>query len=78
VLQSATNQSVDIVLALVLMVGGVIGAQFGAAAGLRLRGDQLRALLGLMVLAVCLRMAYELIVTPANPYTITVTELGGL
>jgi uncharacterized protein len=78
VLQSATNQSVDIILALVLMVGGVIGAQFGAAAGLKLRGDQLRALLGLLVLSVCLRMAYELIVTPANPYTITATDLGGL
>jgi uncharacterized membrane protein YfcA len=78
VLQSATNQTVDIILALVLMVGGVIGAQFGAAAGLRLRGDQLRALLGLLVLSVCLRMAFELVVTPANPYSITAVAAGSL
>ncbi len=76
VLQSTTNQTVDIVLAVVLMVGGVIGAQFGAAAGLKLRGDQLRALLGLLVLSVCLRMAYELVVTPASPYSITAVALG--
>ncbi len=78
VLQSTTNQTVDIVLALVLMVGGVIGAQFGAAAGQRLRGDQLRALLGLLVLSVCLRMAFELVVTPANPYSITAIAVGSL
>jgi uncharacterized membrane protein YfcA len=78
ILQSTTNQTVDIILALVLMVGGVIGAQFGAAAGLRLRGDQLRALLGLLVLSVCLRMAFELVVTPANPYSITAVAIGGL
>ena len=71
VLQAQTNQTVDIVLALILMVGGVIGAQFGAAAGVKLRGDQLRALLGLLVLAVCARMAFELVTMPANPYSIT-------
>lgn len=78
VLQSYTNQSVDVVLALVLMVGGVIGAQFGAAAGVRLRGDQLRALLGLLVLAVGARMAFELVTTPADPFSITAVHLGAL
>jgi hypothetical protein len=76
VLQAYLNQTVDIVLALVLMVGGVIGAQFGAAAGLKLRGDQLRALLGLLVLAVCLRMAFELVITPASIYTLNPVVIG--
>jgi uncharacterized membrane protein YfcA len=76
VLQAAANQTVDVVLALVLMVGGVIGAQFGAAAGHRLRGDQLRALLGLLVLSVGLRLAYDLIVTPPDLYTIVVTAVA--
>ena len=68
--QSAANQTVDIVLALILMVGGVIGAQFGAQAGQKLKGEQLRALLGLIVLAVCLRLGWDLIVTPAELYNI--------
>lgn len=75
ILQAATNQTVDIVLALVLMVGGVIGAQFGAAAGIKLRGDQVRALLGILVLAVCLRMAFELVITPASTFSISTIEL---
>ena len=41
---ATTNQTVDVVLAFVLMVGGVAGAQYGAKAGQRLRGEQLRAL----------------------------------
>ena len=52
VLHAATNHLVDAVLALILMVGGVIGAQFGAHAGQRIRGEWLRLLLGLLVLAV--------------------------
>ncbi len=76
ILQAATNQTVDIILALILMVGGVIGAQFGAAAGLRLRGDQLRILLGLLVLSVGLRMGYELVVTPASIYSVSSAEIA--
>ena len=52
VLHAVTNQAVDVFWPLVLMVGGVIGAQFGARIGQNLRGDQLRALLALLVLAV--------------------------
>jgi len=77
VLQAATNQTVDIVLALTLMVGGVIGAQFGASAGQRLRGDQLRALLGLLVLAVGLRLAYDLVVTPPELFSLSPYALAG-
>ena len=70
VAQSAANQTVDIVLALILMVGGVIGAQFGAQAGLKLRGEQLRALLALIVLVVCLRMGWDLIRMPDDLFSI--------
>ena len=75
VLQSAANQTVDVILALILMVGGVIGAQFGAAAGLKLRGDQLRALLALLVLAVCLRLAFDLVVQPGDIFSLSVIAL---
>ncbi len=68
--QSATNQTVDVVLAFILMVGGVIGAQFGAQAGAKLKGEQLRALLGLIVLAVCLRMGWDLVATPAELFSL--------
>ncbi len=63
-LQSVNNQTVDIVLALLLLTGGVIGAQLGTIFGTRLRAEHLRGLLGLMVLVVCLRVAYDLVVTP--------------
>lgn len=70
VAQSAANQTVDIVLALILMVGGVIGAQFGAQAGQKLRGEQLRALLGLIVLAVCIRLGWDLVSTPSELFSL--------
>ncbi|MEN0041719.1 MAG: sulfite exporter TauE/SafE family protein [Pseudomonadota bacterium] len=72
--QSATNQTVDVVLAFILMVGGVIGAQFGARAGTKLKGEQLRALLGLIVLAVCARLGWDLVNTPDELFSI---DLGG-
>lgn len=68
--QSATNQTVDIVLALILMVGGVIGAQFGARAGQKLRGEQLRALLGLIVLAVCIGLGWDLVTVPSELFSL--------
>jgi uncharacterized membrane protein YfcA len=68
---SSTNQTVDIILALVLMVGGVAGAQYGAKAGQKLRGEQLRALLALLVLAVALRLGFDLFVKPQNLYSLT-------
>ena len=71
VLQAATNETVDVVLAFLLMLGGVVGAQFGAEAGRKLRGEQLRALLALLVLAVAGRLLVELVVPPSEPYSIT-------
>lgn len=75
VMQATTNQSVDIVLAFLLMVGGVIGAQYGARAGQKLRGEQLRLLLALMVLAVALRLGYDLFIRPDNLFTISIADL---
>jgi uncharacterized protein len=75
VLHAATNHLVDAVLALILMVGGVIGAQFGAHAGQRIRGERLRLLLGLLVLAVGLRFALQLVLRPEDLYSIRV--IGG-
>ena len=71
ILHSTSNQTVDVVLALLLMIGGVIGAQFGVRVGQHLRGEQMRALLGFMVLAVCLRMLFDLIVEPDELYSLT-------
>jgi uncharacterized membrane protein YfcA len=62
---------VDLILALILMVGGVIGAQFGARIGQAIRGDQLRALLGLLVIAIAVRFLFGLVATPAEPFSLT-------
>lgn len=70
ILQAVNNQTVDVVLALLLLVGGVIGAQFGVRASGLLRGDQLRVLLALLVLGVCGKLMYDLVVTPENLYSV--------
>jgi uncharacterized membrane protein YfcA len=69
-LQAFTNQTVDIVLATTLLIGAVVGAQMGTIAGARLKAEQLRAALGLMVLAVGLRVLWELVVTPGDRFSI--------
>ncbi len=69
-LQATENTAVDVVLAVLLIVGGVIGAQFGAAAGSRLKGEQLRFLLAALVLLVCLRIGWDLMIRPAEIYSI--------
>ena len=66
ILQAVNNQTVDVVLALLLLTGGVIGAQMGARASGRLQGEQLRGLLGLMVVGVCAKLTYDLVVTPLD------------
>ena len=70
VMHAMTNHLVDVVLALILMVGGVVGAQFGARTGQKMRGERLRLLLGLLVFAVGLRFAYELVVPPDDLFSI--------
>jgi uncharacterized membrane protein YfcA len=74
VMHAATNHQVDAVLALILIVGGVIGAQFGARTGLRTRGEHLRLLLGLMVVAVGIRFAFNLVVEPDDLYVVRTLE----
>jgi uncharacterized membrane protein YfcA len=73
-LQAYANQTVDVVLALMLLSGAVIGAQFGARAGAKLHGEELRGLLALMVLAVCGKLFFDLLVTPSDVYSIGVAR----
>lgn len=76
IFHAAANQAVDLLLALVLMVGGVIGAQFGASAGQKLRGEHLRALLALLVLGVCVRLMVDLFAPPLHRFSIDVIPSG--
>ena len=69
-LHAATNHQVDAVLALILMVGGSIGAQFGAQAGHKMRAERLRLLLGILILAVGIRFALVMVVPPNDLYTV--------
>ncbi|HEX6858842.1 MAG TPA: TSUP family transporter [Caulobacteraceae bacterium] len=68
ILQAGRNQTVDIVLAVLLLAGGVVGAQLGARASGRFRAEELRALLALIVLLVGLRMGLGLFVRPDDPF----------
>jgi uncharacterized protein len=72
VLQAVNNHAVDVVLAILLILGGVVGAQIGVRAASRLRGEHLRFLLAVMVLAVAARLLYGLIAKPDDLYTVTV------
>ena len=75
VLHATANKSVDIMLALLLMVGGVVGAQFGAQVGQAIRAEQLRALLALLILAVAMRVLFSLFARPDEIFSLTV--MGG-
>ena len=77
VLHAVQNQTVDVVLAVLLIVGGVVGAQFGSVAGQKLRGEQMRVLLAILVLTVSIRLAYDLVVMPAEIYSLGSTVGGG-
>jgi len=70
VLQAASLQTVDLVLALMLMAGGVVGAQVGARFSTRMRGEHLRGLLALVVLAVCIEIAVDLVAAPVDVYSL--------
>ena len=69
-LQALTVQTVDILLAVLLLTGAVIGAQFGSKYSVRMKGEQLRALLALLVLGVCVKMIFDLTATPSDLYSI--------
>lgn len=70
-MHAISSQSVDIMLAVLLILGGVIGAQFGAKVGLRLKAEQLRGLLAVLVLAVAIKIALDLLLTPDELYSVT-------
>ena len=74
ILHAAANQAVDVVLALLLIIGGVFGAQFGARVGRNLRADVFRFLLSLLILGVGVRFAFELVVRPVEPFSISISE----
>jgi hypothetical protein len=69
-LHATTNFTVDVVLAVLLLVGGVVGAQIGTRIGVRMKAEQLRIWLAIMVLAVCGKLAFDLLVTPSEFYSL--------
>jgi len=69
-LHATTNFTVDVVLAVLLLVGGVIGAQIGTRIGVKMKAEQLRILLAIMVLAVCGKLAFDLLVMPSELYSV--------
>jgi uncharacterized membrane protein YfcA len=72
-LQAANNQTVDILLALVILTASVIGVQIGTRLGAKLPGEQFRVLLAVMVLAVGAKLLFDLVATPVDPYSLQLT-----
>jgi hypothetical protein len=75
ILHAATSQSVDIMLAILLIVGGVIGTQFGTRAGQNLRGETFRLLLAALLLVVGMRFAAEIMIRPEEPFSSSIESL---
>lgn len=73
-MHAVTNASVDIVLAILLMIGGSIGSQFGVRVGQKLRGEHLRLLLALLLLSVGARFLVELASEPADVFSVSIPE----
>ena len=72
ILQAVTNHTVDGMLAILLLAGGVVGAQFGTRFGAGLRGEQVRALLAILVVSVCVKLFVDLVIPPDDAYSIVV------
>jgi uncharacterized membrane protein YfcA len=70
-LHSINTQTVDVVLAVILLLAAVVGAQIGVVVGAKLKGEQLRILLAGMVLLVCIKMAFDLVVEPDELFTVS-------
>ncbi|RKF14094.1 sulfite exporter TauE/SafE family protein [Roseovarius spongiae] len=73
-LHAVSSGIVDVVLAVLLIVGGVVGAQFGTVIGNRMKAEQLRILLAILVLAVCFKLGLDLLIRPAELYSIGAAE----
>jgi hypothetical protein len=75
--QAFVNRTVDLLLALILLFGSTIGAQFGAIAGRRLKGEQIRILLALIVLILAVKLFFDLILTPSDLVSLAPGKGGG-
>ena len=71
ILHAMVDQTVDVVLAFVLVVGGVVGAQLGVGMGSKLKGEELRTLLALLILAIAIRLLVGLAVTPSDLFSVS-------
>ncbi len=72
IMHATQNFTVDAMLAILLIFGGVVGAQIGVRLGVKLKAEQLRILLSLIVLGVCFKLAFDLLVTPVEYYSLMV------
>lgn len=70
-MQANTNQAVDVILSVLLLIGGVVGAQWGATLGRRLRGDQMRFLLALLVLSMGVKLIFDITLTPEDLFSLS-------
>ncbi len=75
-LQAVQNNTVDIVLAVCLIIGGVVGAQIGARLGRRVKAEELRALLAFIVIAVCIKLGWQLFAIPDSLFTVMMKQGG--
>ena len=75
-MHAITNHTVDMVLALLLLIGGVFGAQIGSRFGAKLRGEQLRILLAALVLGVGIKLGLDLRIEPSELYALAATTAG--
>ena len=66
ILHATFNYSVDLILAIFLLIGGVVGAQYGSKLTSKFKGEQIRVLLAMIVLVVCIKMGIELVNEPLN------------
>lgn len=74
IFHAITNQSVDIMLALLLILGGVIGAQLGTRAARNIKASDFKLLLALLILAVGVRFATDLVVPPNEPFSLAIQK----
>ena len=72
IMHATQNYTVDAILAILLILGGVFGAQVGVRLGVKLKAEQLRILLSIIVLGVCLKLAFDLLLTPGEYYSLMV------
>jgi uncharacterized protein len=70
VMHAITSQTVDMILAALLITGGVIGAQIGTRVGIRLRAEQLRILLAALVLGVAIKIGLDLVLQPEELFSV--------